>query len=151
MTEAKQTRVYKGSGYWITQIVFSLLMIVLCGAGGAYVLFAPPNPGDEAGPGAGVVMLLVAIAFLFVLIWLIKQFAGSTKEQRAVYAWAIMQQHSRNVHDGRMLNAPQAVGNDVAAMSVAKKARNGQLSRAEIDRLQALRPEAPYPGKMPPA
>ncbi|MGW2180591.1 hypothetical protein ACWCXX_21305 [Streptomyces sp. NPDC001732] len=123
---------YKGTGYWATQIGALAFFALLGSAGGVFVVM-----GDSEDKGDGGMMILIGIVFLVVLIVMIRKFATTTKEQRAVYAWAIMQQHSAS--------APAA-----AAMGVAEKARQGTLSRAEIEQLQALRPENPYPGQLPP-
>ncbi|WGW12937.1 hypothetical protein LWF01_03955 [Saxibacter everestensis] len=143
-------RSYKGTGYWTTQIAFCALMTLLGFIGGGFLLFeANADGGKHAEPGRGLMLILIGIAFLITLIWLIVQIASSTKEQRAVYAWAIMQQHSQNIHDGRPENSPRAVTDDIVAMNVATKARKGELTRAQIEHLQSLRPEIPYPGRLP--
>ncbi|MFC6355124.1 hypothetical protein [Luethyella okanaganae] len=135
---------YKGTGYWATQIGVSALIAALSLGGGVFVL-----AGDTEKKGEGVMMMLVGIAFLLTVIWLVKRVMSSTKEQRAVYAWAIMQHHSRNVYDGRPIDVPGSAANDIETMSIAAKARDGRLSLAEVQRLQALRPEVPYPGRLP--
>jgi hypothetical protein len=129
-------RQYKGTGYWVTQIGVLAFFALLCPAGGVFVLMS--NSEDNGG---GVMMILIGIVFLVVLIGMIRKFAITTREQRAVYAWAIMQQHSTHA----------SARADVAAMGVAAKAREGELSRAEIEWLQALSPDVPYPGQLPPA
>lgn len=141
MTASKPPRVYKGAGYWTTQIAFSSLMMLLGFGGGAFILFAPADVVSADGDpqrGAGVMLVLVGVVFLCTLVWLIRKFAGSSKEQRAVHAWIIMQMHARGV------------GDDLNNLDVAKRGRDGRLSRAEIAALQALRPDVPYPGKLPP-
>jgi len=121
-----------GNGYWAVQIGVSALFAVV-GLGGAVFFFATQT--EELG--RGLMLGLVGIAFLALLIWLIRRFRGSTREQRAIYAWAIMQQHSSGKVD------------DVTAMAVAAGARDGKLSATELSDLQALRPDNPYPGTPP--
>jgi hypothetical protein len=80
---------------------------------------------------------------LVCLIWLVRQVVGKSKQQKAIYAWAIMQQQSIRP------TGEAAVASDVVAMLAAARARDGRLSRTQLERLQALRPEVPYPGTLP--
>lgn len=121
-----------GSGYWSTQIGASIFFVVLGFTGGIVILSS-----DSEEKGGGVMLLLVGILFLGTLFWLIHQMRKHTPEQRAIYAWAIMQQQRRR-------------RNDFQTMGIASQARDGKLSRDEILALQALRPEIPYPGELPP-
>lgn len=136
---------YRGTGYWVGQFVLLALFGVACLGGGLFILFAPesatcPRGGCEREPGAGVMLLLAGVAFLIVLLWMVGRYRGSSAEQRAVYAWVIMQRHTPGHHS-----------RDRESMALAARARRGELTRQEIARLQALRPEVPYPGKLPPA
>ena len=121
-----------GNGYWAVQIGVSALFAVV-GLGGAVFYFATQT--EELG--RGLMLGLVGLTFLVLLIVLIRRFRGSSKEQRAVYAWAIMQQHSSGKVD------------DMTTLALAARARDGKLSAVELSELQALRPDNPYPGTPP--
>ena len=126
-------------GYWATQII-------VCAIGAVFgVVVGPYVMATSDDPGYGLIFLVMGLAFLFSLIWLIRQIVGKTKMQKAVYAWAIMQQQ------GVRADGNAAVASDMVAMVNAGRARDGTLSRAEVDRLQALRPDVPYPGTLPAA
>ena len=127
---------YTGNGYWAVQIVVSALFAV-GGIGAAVLYFATET--EELG--RGVMFGFVGILFLGCLIWLLRQYGKHTKQQRAVYAWAIMQQWSPTYH--------RQTGRDVNAMAVAARARDGKLSVAELHALQSLKPDNPYPGPAP--
>lgn len=129
----------KDRGYWATQITVCAVFGVAGVIGGPYVMATSDDPGY------GLIFFLAGLAFLFCLVWLIRQVVGKTKEQKAVYAWAIMQQQNVRAEG----NA--AVASDMVAMVAAGRARDGTLSRAELERLQAMRPDVPYPGTLPPA
>ena len=122
----------KSNGYWITQIAASALFGIGLPILGVWMFSLKP---DE--PGMGLIMILIGLAFIGCLIWLLRAFFSMSKKQRAIYAWAIEQQSSRN---------SRSVGSDAAAMSIAAKAKDGTLSPDELKALQALRPEVPYPG-----
>lgn len=143
---------YKGTGYWVSQLLVSAFFMVAGTAGGLFIMFAPDcwlNTRTCApdGRGEGVILLLVGLAFGITFFVMLRAHRRMSKEQRAVYAWAIMQQHATRT-DGHPAN-PGAVRNDVAIMDVAARAKRGDLSVAEIRRLQALRPDVPYPGSLP--
>jgi hypothetical protein len=127
-----------GAGYWATQIGASALFVVLGFGGGIFILAS-----DSEEKGQGVMLLFVGVIFLGLLIWLIRQMTTRSSEQRAVYAWAIMQQHAAE--------GSAAPDNDVVRMGRAARARDGKLTRDEILSLQALRPDVPYPATLPPA
>jgi hypothetical protein len=93
---------------------------------------------DEESPGRGLLYFLAGVAFLGVFFWLLREYRKGGREGRAVYAWAIMQQHQYT-----------PIRNDAAVMSVAARARDGELSLDELRALQALRPDVPYPGRWP--
>jgi hypothetical protein len=127
----------KDRGYWATQITVSAVFAVSGIVGGPFIMAYSDDPGY------GLIFFLAGVAFLVCLIWLIGQLVGKTKEQKAIYAWAIMQQQSiRPTGDA-------AVASDMVAMLAAARARDGKSSRAELERLQALRPEVAYPGTLP--
>jgi hypothetical protein len=134
----------RGSGYWAGQIIACAVLGIGGIAGGTVIIAASGSGDSEAGIGEGAMAILVGVAFLGTLIWVLRMMARSTKTQRAVYAWAIMQQQAAR-WDGLPLE------NDVTAMGIAAKARDGKLTAAEIRKLQALRPEVPFPGTLPPA
>ena len=126
-------------GYWVTQII-------VCAVGAVFGLVVGPYVmATSDDPGYGLIFFVMGLAFLFSLIWLIRQIVGKTKMQKAVYAWAIMQQQTiRARGDG-------AVASDVAAMITATRARDGKLTLREVERLQAMRPHVPFPGTLPTA
>ena len=125
-----------GNAYWVTQIGVSALFTV-----GGFALagfFLSGAGGPEKG--RAVIYLFIGFVFLATLIWLIRQFSKSTKKQRAIYAWAIMQHEDGLRRDGF------APANDTRAMAVAARARDGKLTPEELSELQAMRPDRPYPG-----
>lgn len=124
MTQKQAT----GNGYWAVQIGVSALFVVV-GFGGSIWYFATQT--EELG--RGLMLGLVGVLFLVTLIWLVRQYRSSTAQQRAIYAWAIMQQHSTGT------------GNDVERMAIAAQARDGKLPLADLQALQALQPQNRYP------
>lgn len=123
-----------GNGYWNTQILICALAGTALIDGGLFVLGS-----DAEEKGAGLLYLLIGVGFLFLLRWLVRSFTRLSPTERAVYAWAIMQQYR-----------PLA-RNDASTMRAAALARDGRLTRAEIERLQELRPHVRYPGEWPEA
>jgi hypothetical protein len=129
-----------GNAYWATQIGVSALFTV-----GGFALagfFLSGAGGPEKG--RSVIYLFIGFVFLATLIWLIRQFTKSTKKQRAIYAWAIMQHEDGLRRDGF------APANDARTMAIAARARDGKLTSEELGELQALRPDRPYPGDTAP-
>jgi hypothetical protein len=127
-----------GNGYWATQIGASALF----GFGG--VIGGPVGMAlDKEEPGRWLIVTLMGIAFVIVFFGLVRKYRSSSKKQRAVYAWALEQQNGALQTDG--FNP----GNDVAAMAVAQRAMEGKLTPAELERLQAMRPNSIYPGDPP--
>lgn len=124
-----------GSRYWAVQIGVSAFFAVVCLGAGAFLVFQT----DE--PGRGVILGCVGLMFVALLVWLVVKMMSSTREQRAIYAWAIMQQEPTNRF------GPS--GNDVVSLHVAELAREGKLPDKDLLELQALRPENPYPGTLP--
>lgn len=123
----------KGTSYWVTQII-AFAIAAVGGFAGAYFFLAV----DTEEPGRGLILGLLGIAGVVGLIWVFRQLVTTTKTQRAVYAWAITQQHSQE-------NVPR-VSNDFAIMATAKSARDGKLTLEQLQALQALDPRNPYPG-----
>ena len=122
-----------GKAYWAVQIGVSAFFAI--GGIGAAVLFYATETEDL---GRGGVFVIIGVLFLGLLIWLLREYGKHSKQQRAVYAWAIMQQWSPAPY-------PQT-GRDLKAMGIAARARDGKLSVAELNALQSLQPDNPYPG-----
>ena len=129
-------------GYWATQITVSAVFAVGGIIGGPFVMATSDDPGY------GLIFFLGGLLFLVCLIWLIRQVVGKTRQQKAVYAWAIMQQQS--VRSRGEAAVVSSIGG-VAAMITAARARDGKLSLREVERLQAMRPDVLFPGTLPPA
>ena len=102
------------SKYWVNQMV-------ICGVA-AVLLFA-----------YGVLVMM----FGGTCIWLVRSYWRMSVTQHAVYAWAIMQQHSTGT------------GSDVDQMSIAGQAAAGTLPYPHLQWLQALDPANPYPAEWP--
>lgn len=147
-----EPRRYKGTGYWVVQLLACLVFFVLSLAAALFLMLAPLEVlSPTAKPREyGIVMLLLVIALVFAVTFavMLRRYLRMSKEQRAVYAWAVMQQHGSR-RDAHPVN-PAAAVNDIAILSTAKRARNGELTASEIRELQALRPDVPYPGALPP-
>ena len=127
---------FTGKGYWAVQIGVSAFFAI--GGIGAAVLFYATETEDL---GRGGIFVIIGVLFLALLIWLLREYGKYNKQQRAVYAWAIMQQWSP---------APYPrTGRDLKVMATAARARDGKLSVAELNALQSLKPENPYPGPSP--
>ena len=126
----------KTSSYWAQQMVIcGAFAVLLSGIGIGGMIF------DTEEPGRWFITLLIGLAFLGTLIWLARQYRSMSKEQRAVYAWAIEQQSSAD--------ANRNPGSDLAAMATARKAKDGLLTIKEIQHLQDLKPANPYPAPLP--
>ena len=132
------TAIHSGKGYWATQITACAVGATALPALGIGFLSAGT---DE--PGRGLILILAGFMFLGCLVWLVRSYRRMSTTQRAVYAWAITQQHGSADQRG--------IGSDVEMMASAAKASKGQLTHDELLGLAALRPENPYPGTMPPA
>ncbi len=141
---------YSGLGYWITQFAFSAVLAILGLAGGIYILIDSGNPDSTSstGAGEGAIVLLVGVVFLLLLIWLVVSFVAQSRQQRAVYAWAIMQDYVSRNPGARPVRPGRAVRGDNATLATAAPARPGKNSYEEVLRLQALRPDVPYPGDL---
>ena len=127
-----------GASYWVTQIAVCAVASVAAPALGIFFFTYEP-----AEPGKGVMLFLIGLLFLGCLIWLVRTYRRMSTTQRAVYAWAITQQHGAAAGSG--------IASDAAMMASATRAKNGELTRDDLLRLQALRPENEYPGTLPPA
>ncbi|PSL37806.1 hypothetical protein CLV49_1413 [Labedella gwakjiensis] len=124
---------YSGRGYWASQMIVCAVAGVGGIVGGPIVMLT-----DDESPGYGLIFFLAGIAFLCTFVWLVRAYRRSDKQGRAIYAWAIMQQHEYRI--------PR---NDVVVMATAARARGGGLTLDELRALQAMRPEIPYPGEWP--
>ena len=127
-----------GNSYWVTQIAVSAFAAIAAPTLGIFLFIVEP---DE--PGMGLMLFLIGFMFLGCLVWLIRAYRRMSTTQRAVYAWAITQQHG-SADQGR-------ISSDLEMMASAAKASKGQLTHDELLNLAAMRPENPYPGTMPPA
>lgn len=146
----KRKGVYNGTGYWVVQLGASAFFTVFLIVAGVVIMVAPSDTrSGEDISGAGLLMLIFGIVFAVVFTVMLRRFISMSREQRAVYAWAVMQQHSTR-RDMHPVN-PGRVGSDLSMLSVAKRAKRGELTAAEIEALQRLRPDVPYPGTLPPA
>jgi membrane-bound ClpP family serine protease len=134
----QMTSTQSGNGYWVTQIAVCGFAALAAPVLGIVLFILEP---DE--PGMGVMLILTGMLFLGCLIWLVRSYRRMSTVQRAIYAWAITQQHGSSPRRG--------LTSDAAVMASAAKAKNGELTRDELLALAALRPENPYPGTMPPA
>ncbi|MFG6403114.1 hypothetical protein [Microbacterium sp. P04] len=125
-----------GTSYWVTQIA------VCAVAGVAFpvlgVLMFTWSPEE---PGRGVLMIFIGLAFLGTLIYLISSYRRMSKAQQALYAWAINQVNG---------SAAGAAMSPARMMTIASRAQAGDLTPEELHALQALRPDVPYPGTIPP-
>jgi hypothetical protein len=122
----------KQSSYWVSQMVIcgvaSVLFLVLG-------IFSPFF--DKQEPGRGVIYILISLMFSAAFIWLVVTYRRMSVTQRAIFAWAITQQHSTNT------------GSDDLQLAIAGQAAAGTLPFAELQMLQALDPMNPYPAAWP--
>jgi len=125
-----------GGSYWATQIGACAFAAVAAPALGVFFFVVEP-----AEPGKGLLLILIGMMFLGCLVWLVRTYRRMSKAQRAVYAWAIAQQHGSAAQRG--------IPADAAIMASAARAMKGELSRDEVLALQALQPGNPYPGTVP--
>lgn len=143
---------YTGRGYWAVQLIASAVLAILGLGGGLFIVFSrgvnPNGTPMSVEPGELAFIFATGFVFLLLFVWLLTRAVSGTREERAIQAWAIMQQHSANGGGVRPLPTSRAVRNDVESMRVARLARDGRLPLEEIQRLQALRPEVPYPGDL---
>jgi len=124
------------SGYFRQQIILSAVLGVLFSVFGmAFLLLSPVDKGY------GLIFFLAGLGFFGALIFVSRQYRRMSKEQRAVYAWAIAQQMSATGF--------RTTGGDIEMMTIATQAQKGALSAAELQHLQDLNPRNPYPVRPP--
>ncbi|WP_445996868.1 hypothetical protein ACUWEX_01435 [Okibacterium fritillariae] len=124
------------SSYWRQQIILNAVLGVLFSVFGmAFLLLSPVDKGY------GLIFFLAGLGFFGALIFVSRQYRRMSKEQRAVYAWAIAQQMSATGF--------RTTGGDIEMMAIATQAQKGALSAAELQHLQDLNPRNPYPVRPP--
>ena len=124
------------SNYWRQQIILNAVLGVLFTVFGMmYMVFSPVDKGY------GLIFFLAGLGFFGALIFVSRQYRRMSKEQRAVYAWAIEQQMSAIGF--------RTTGGDIEMMAIATQAQKGALSAAELQHLQDLNPRNPYPVRPP--
>jgi hypothetical protein len=124
------------SSYWRQQIILNAVLGVLFSVFGmAFLLLSPVDKGY------GLICFLAGLGFFGALIFVSRQYRRMSKEQRAVYAWAIAQQMSATGF--------RTPGGDIEMMAIATQAQKGALSAAELQHLQDLNPRNPYPVRPP--
>ena len=122
----------KGSSYWVSQMVICGVAAVL------FIVLGICSPMfDKEEPGRALIYVLIGLAFGATFIVLVRSYRRMSVTQRAVYAWAIMQQHSTGT------------GSDAEQMSIAGQAAAGTLTYPHLQWLQALDPANPYPAEWP--
>ena len=129
--------------YWATQIGVCAFFALTLPALGVVLFMLKPDEG-----GMGLIVFLTGVAFFAVTIWLLNRFLSMTKQQRAIYGWAVEQQNAQTVGH---VTVSRAASTGRVALGIAGRVARGEASRAEIENLQKLRPEIPYPGELPPA
>ena len=122
----------RGSNYFGSQMVICGVAAVLF-----FVLGVVSVLYDKEEPGRGVIYVLIGLLFIGAFIHLVRRYRRFSVTQRAVYGWAIMQQHSTGT------------GSDVDQMSIAGQAAAGTLPYPHLQWLQALDPANPYPAEWP--
>lgn len=129
-------RAQRTSSYWRQQIILNAVLGVLFSVFGmAFLLLSPVDKGY------GLIFFLAGLGFFGALIFVSRQYRRMSKEQRAVYAWAIAQQMSATGF--------RTTGGDIEMMAIATQAQKGALSAAELQHLQDLNPRNPYPVRPP--
>ena len=114
--------------YWVNQILIcSITGALLFAIGVLFMMFA----GKDRG--LGLFMILGSFVLFATVIWLVRAYRRMSVSQRAVYAWAIMQQHSAGI-------------SDLSAMNMADRAQAGSLRAEELRWLIDLDRSKPYPG-----
>lgn len=129
-------RAQRTSSYWRQQIILNAVLGVLFSVFGmAFLLLSPVDKGY------GLIFFLAGLGFFGALIFVSRQYRRMSKEQRAVYAWAIAQQMSATGF--------RTTGGDIEMMAIATQAQKGALSAAELQHLQDLNPRNLYPVRPP--
>jgi hypothetical protein len=123
MTIASRT-----SKYWVNQMVISGVAAVLLFAYGVLVMMFG---GKDRG--LGLFAILGSFALVATFVWVVRAYRRMSAPQRAIYAWAIMQQYSAGL--------PR-----VSTMSIANRAKDGTLRPDELQWLIDLDRSKPYPG-----
>ena len=116
------------SKYWVNQMVICGVAAVLLFAYGVLVMMFG---GKDRG--LGLFAILGSFALVGTLVWLLRAYRRMSVSQRAIYAWAIMQQHSAGMSDR-------------SAMGMADRAQAGTLRPDELQWLIDLNRGNPYPG-----
>ena len=114
--------------YWVNQILICSITGALLFAFG--VLFMMFGGKDR---GLGLFMILASFVLLGTLIWVVRACRRMSVSQRAIYAWAIMQQHGAGM-------------SGTSAMGMADRAQAGTLRPDELQWLIDLNRGNPYPG-----
>lgn len=126
-----------GNRYWAIQFGAAIAGLVLLPVFGIALSIS-----SREYRGLGVIMVLCALPFVALLVWVGRQYRAYPPEQRLIYGWAVMQQ-TRPVWWVRA--RPQ-----LCIMATARRARDGKMSRQELLYLQSLKPKNAYPGILPP-
>ena len=117
----------KTTSYWATQLAVCAFFAIALPILGWFFIAS----SDE--PGRGVILMLCGLLFAGCLVVVTVRYARMSATQRAVYAWAITQQHAAGVADH-------------ITMEVAGRAQAGRLRPDELQWLIDLNRENPYPG-----
>ena len=117
----------KSNSYWATQISVSAFFALALPALGMFFIL------DTDEPGRGVILIFCGLLFAGCLVWLTVNYRRMSSTQRAIYAWAITQQHAAGVADN-------------ITMEMAGRAQAGTLRPDELQWLIDLNRENPYPG-----
>lgn len=126
-----------GHRYWAIQFGVAIAGLVLLPVFGIAL-----SVSSREYRGLGVIVVLCAVPFVVLLVWVGRQYRAYPREQRLIYGWAVMQQ----THPVWLVRArPQ-----LRIMATARRARDGKMSRQELLWLQSLKPKNPYPGVLPP-
>ena len=116
------------SKYWVNQmLVCGVTGLLLFAIGVLFMMFG----GKDRG--LGLFMILGSFVLAGTFIWLVHAYRRMSASQRAIYAWAIMQQHSAGM-------------SDTSAMGMADRAQAGTLRPDELQWLIDLNRGNPYPG-----
>ena len=122
------TSASRGSKYWVNQMLICGVAAALLFAYGVLVMMFG---GKDRGLGLFAILGSFVLAGTFV--WVLRAYRRMSASQRAIYGWAIMQQHS-------------AGSSGTAAMAMADRAQAGTLRPDELQWLIDLNREIPYPG-----
>lgn len=121
----------KTTSYWATQFAVCAIFAVALPALGLFFIVATEEPGR------GVILMFCGLLFVGCLVWLFVKYRSLSATQRAVYAWAITQQHAAGV------------ASDIT-MEIAGRAQAGTLRPDELQWLRDLNPANPHPADTPP-